>query len=483
VAYPKRGGSFWSVTAGVLGFVLVAAAAIITLVMFPSPRERFAHSALGEAMSEGLTDWTVGVSRHDFAREEKARGAILGRSVRWQIGNHGFDLLGTALDQSKALAGAATVADVEHEQDALTATLHALDAELQTKKIPAFFDDYVEPNLSLYARSTTNVWLLGYYVDDRATLTVGGETVPMLRGRRLDNLNLDIGGKAYESKALAGWVIAIDEVETWVVLNVVPALGKGHGFAFGDSAAKEEGSEGRLAAKAGERIRGELLARASLSEEDATELADLLAQRHSAFLRLAVLGDELFEPRGLLAKPRLTKALARRKDLEMDAREITRIDDRLTRFVTPFDRVASAQASLDEIRVAVDATCRKATCTFTADPDLAKAMGGDTLVGAKAAAVASRLVMAGRADTPYLALAEAEMGPGGYAALFLIERELGLSPDWLAPGGVRDDAEHGQLGTALFDKPAADIHKACESAYAKVFGSPMPPVTRTVAPR
>jgi len=91
--------------------------------------------------------------------------------------------------------------------------------------------------------------------------------------------------------------------------------------------------------------------------------------------------------------------------------------------------------------------------------------------------------MVGRADTTYLALAEAEMGTGGYATTFLVERELGLTPDWLAPFGVRDDAEHGQLGAALFDKPAADIRKAAESAYAKVFGGPMPPVARSTTPR
>jgi hypothetical protein len=482
------------VSAGLTGFVLVVTAALVVVFMFPTARERIARSALGDAMGDGFTDWTIGVSRHDFDREEKARGVILARSVRWQIGTHAFDLLGTALDQSKALASATTPADVDREQAALDATLNALNAELVTKKLPAFVDDYVDADLSMppitmrpslrpLTPSKVNVWLLGYYVDDRATLTIGGQPVPMLRGRRLDNLNLEMGGKAYESKALGGWVISIDEVEEWVALNVVPALGKNRGFAFGDKAAKEDGSEGRLAAKAGERIRGDLLGPAALSADDATELADLLSQRHSAFIRLSLLGDELYEPRGLLAKPRLTKALSRRKDLEMDAREITRIEDRLSRFVTPFDRIVAAQAAIDEIRVAVDATCQKAACTFTADPDLAKAMGGETLTGAKAAAVASRLMMVGRADTTYLALAEAEMGTGGYATTFLVERELGLTPDWLAPFGVRDDAEHGQLGAALFDKPAADIRKAAESAYAKVFGGPMPPVARSTTPR
>ncbi len=485
VMFPKRGLGFWPVSASILGVLVVVGIVLGFIFMFPTPRERFARSALGQAMGDGLTDWTVGISRHDFARQEKGREVLLTRGVKRQIGDSGYNLLGTALDQSKALAAAVTAEDVDREQTALSATLRALDTELQNKKLPAFFDNYVDTSFSGYAsRSSTNVWLLAYYVDERATLTVGSETVPMLRGRRLDNLNLEVGGKGYESDILAGWVIAVDEVERWAVLNVAPALGKGHGFAFGSEQAKDEGSSGRLAAKAGERIRGDLLARAALSDEDGTELADLLSQRHSAFIRLSVLGDELFEPRGLVAKPRLKQALSRRKDLEMDAREITRIEDRLSRFEKPFERIVNAQMALDEIRIAADSTCRKTkACAFTADPELAKAMGGDTLVGAKAAAVASHLTLVGRAETTYFALAESEMGPGGYATHYMIERELGMSPDWLAPYGVKDEAEHGQLGVALFDKPPAEIRKAAESAYAKVFGVPMPTIVRTTAAR
>jgi len=201
---------------------------------------------------------------------------------------------------------------------------------------------------------------------------------------------------------------------------------------------------------------------------------------------LAVLGDELLEPRGLVAKPKLRQALSRRKDLEMDAREITRIEDRLSRFEKPFEQLVAVQTALDEIHVAAGTVCRKAaTCTLTLDPELAKPLGGETLTGPKAAAVASYLTMLGRSETTYLALAEVEMGWGGHATIFMIERELGLSPDWLAPtyDAVKDHAEHGQLGLSLFDKPAADIRKAAESVYAKVFGAPMPTVVRTVAPR
>ena len=100
---------------------------------------------------------------------------------------------------------------------------------------------------------------------------------------------------------LGGWVIAIDEVEEWAAYQVVPALGKDHSFAFGENV-QEGGSEGRLASKAGEKIRGDLLGRVNIDPDEATQLADLFVQRHTAFIRLSALGDELVEPRGIVAK-------------------------------------------------------------------------------------------------------------------------------------------------------------------------------------
>ena len=452
-------------------------------MLFLSPRDRFAKSSLGEAMSDGLTDWVVGVSRRDMSRQDKGRNVILAAGVKRQIGDSAFNLLGTALDQSKALAFATNEEDADREAKTLESTLRTLDTELQGKKVPAYFDNYVETFGTRFGERST-VYLLGYYVEDRSTIVIGSSTFPVLRGRRLDNLNLDVGSKAYESKVLGGWVLAIDEMEAWTIAYVVPSLGKGKGFAFGAKAATEAGSEGRFESKAGEKVRGELLPLAKLEADEATELADALAQRHSSFIHLMTLGDELYEPRGLRASARLKKALKSRQNLEMDAVEISRIEDKLTHFEKPFDKIVAAQAELDEIRITSEQACKKDDkCQVTADDDLAKSIGAKTLLGAKAAAVASRLMMIARGNTPYLALAESEIGTGGYMTMFVVQRELGLAPEWLGPYGPTDEAEHGQLGVATFDKPGDQIKKAAEGAYAKLFGGPMPALTRQPAPK
>jgi hypothetical protein len=478
VVEPRRGRAFWPVSFGAAAGLVVVAAVVAAVVLWPTPRQRFARSPLGEGMSDGLTDWTVGVARRDVDRQEKGRAVLMAKGVKRQIGDGAYGLLGTALEQSKAVAGALTPDDSDRETKALASTLRALDGELAAKKLPAYVDVYTD-SASPFGGGPTTVWLIGYWVDDRATFTVGSKSVPILRGSRLDNLNLDVGGKAYESKALGGWVVSTDEVSQWVIANVVPALGKDRSFAFGARAAQQAGSQGRLDAKAGERIRADLLARAKLDPNDATALADLFVQRHDAFGRLAVLGDGLFEPRGLALKPKLYRALKRRKN-EIDANEILRIEDRLGRFDESFDRIVAAQAGLDEIRVAAISACDD-KCTIKADPDLAQALGSATLEGSGATSVASKLVMIARGDAPWLALAEAEMGSGGYATVFVVERELGLSPDWLGRWGVTDESEHGQLGVAAFEKPEDAIRKAAESAYQKLFATPLPAVTRVPA--
>lgn len=477
IMFPKqRGKALWPLSLSVAGGAVVAGAVAAVILLWPSPRDRFLHSSLGKGMSDGLTDYVVGVSRRDVARQDKGRDALMSKGVKRQIGDAAYDFLGKALDQTKAVATSLSPEEADRETEALGSTLAALDVELASKKLPAFFDVYVDSGFG-----ATGVWLLGYYVDDRASVTVGDTSVPVVWGRRTDNLNLEVGAKLYESKAAHGFVVSIDDVEQWVVRVVVPALAKGAGFSFGDKSAQQEGSAGRLAAKAGEKIRAELLAPAGLGADDANEMSDLFVQRHSAFVRLSALGDELYEPRGLRLAPKLKRALAMRKE-EVDAKEISRIEDRLARFEKPFDRIVAAQAALDETRFAADMACRRAAppCVVHADDDVEHALGQKEISGPSAAAVAGRLTMIARTDrSPELAFAEAEMGTGGYLAVYLVERELGLSPSWLSRYGVADEAEHGQLGAAAFDKPAADLRKAAEAAYAKVFGAPMPAVSRT----
>ena len=101
---PKRGRAFWPITYGALVVIVVASVIGGFILFFPSPRSRFAHSAFGEALGEGLTDWVVGVSHKDIDRQDKGHALIMTLGVKRQIGEGSYNLLGTALEQSKAAA-------------------------------------------------------------------------------------------------------------------------------------------------------------------------------------------------------------------------------------------------------------------------------------------------------------------------------------------------------------------------------------------
>ena len=272
--------------------------------------------------------------------------------------------------------------------------------------------------------------------------------------------------------------MSIDDIEQWSIRVVIPSLAKGAPF----SPANKE-PEGRFATKAGEKIRAELCALAAMSPEDADEMASAFSQRHAAFERLAVIGDELYEPRGLRLDRKLEDALARRPD-EVDAKEIRGVEDRLARLEKAFDRAIVAQSTIDETRFLAELTCSKASCKMVLDDEQKTALARDDVSPETSSVVAGKLAALARTDkTTTLAFVESEVGIGGYLTVYLVERELGLSPGWMARGGIGDTGEHNQIGAGALDRSPADLRKAAEAAYAKAFGAPMPQVTRAKAIR
>ncbi|CAN5368268.1 hypothetical protein BH09MYX1_BH09MYX1_27350 [soil metagenome] len=470
-SYPKLGRwAIWPVTHSAIVVVLVSVIAVGAFVLWPSPRERFAKSALGTGMSVGLTDFVVGSSNHNSTREQKGRDALLSAGVKRQICDEAFADLEKMLTQTIATSRAPTETDFLREREALEKATRALNLALATKRLPAFFDTYTESEVFGAA-----AWLMGYYVTDRATITFGGAPFPVVWGRRTDNLNLEVGGKVYESTALGGLVVSIDDIEQWSIRIVIPALAKGASFQQGEEA-------GRFAAKAGEKIRAELLPIGDLSADDADDMASLFVQRHAAFGRLALLGDELYEPRGLRLSPKLKDVIGRRSD-EVDAKEILRLEDRLARMEPAFDRLTAAQAKLDEIRVAASVSCIKLACKLTLDDELAATLKTVELSVSESAAIAGRLATIARSDNATeLAFAEAQIGIGGYLTIFLVERELGLSPGWVNRGGIGDTGEYNQLGSGALDRTPAELRNAAIAAYGKVFHTPMPAFVRATAP-
>lgn len=476
--FPKRRRAFWPASAAVGALVALAAVAVAVAAWLPSRRDRFARSPVGVALGEGLTEFVVGVARHDADRREKGRAMLLARGVRSQAGSRAYDALDDALRRTAELAAAATDDEARPRRERLHAALRDLERELGRANVPAFVDEHDDEDMG-GARRT---WLFGYYAERRADVTLGGDAFVSLWGRRLDALNLDAGGVAYESAALGATVVALDEIDRWVARRVVPGLAKSAALPLGAEPAEELSGRGRVERALGERLRAELLPSTDLAQDDATELRDLLAARHAAFGRLAALGHEYSEPPGLRLPDKMRRSLSQRGD-EVDAREILHLDDRLARgaLLRGFEALGLAQAAVFELGALCSARASRRGVA-AAMGSLEAAAGRDKLPFRESAAIAGWLCVLAGGEPAALALATVarHSAPDGSAdlALYAVEAELGSAPTWLRAGRLvdRDDATRA-LEDAL-KQPAAAVRRAAAAAHGKLLAEPPPSALR-----
>lgn len=480
VAFPKKKRAVWPASGSIAGVLLIGASIAVIVGWAPSRRARFARSAVGEAFGEGITDYVIGVDRRDGDRIEKGRKALLSRGVKSQAGQVALDQIDDALQHTLKLTEALSRDEENRERERVGAALRGLDAQLTTKKIPAFLDEHDEADVFTGVR---HVWLLGYYAEQRADVATGGESFYFVWGRRLDTLNIEVGGVVYTSNALEASVVALDEVEGFIGRRILPGLGKNGALAFGAEPADELTGLGRMERRMGTAVRAEILPAIGSSEDDGTELHDLLESRHNAFVRLHVLGDDMFEPHGITMSDKMRRALARR-DTEVDAKELLRIDDRLKRgaLVKGFEALTAEQAKIDERRSVHDTHVFHRSGTI-ATGALQAAAGKEKLSVRASSLVGGWLGVVFDAEQTTLALTELarHTDPDGAAnlALFSLETELGSAPTWLVNGRFHDEEDALRALDDALERPPADVKRAAGAAYAKLLGEPVPTVVRT----
>ena len=475
---PARKRAFWPATTSVLGLACVAAAGVAAFMLWPNPEQRFLRSPLGVALGEPLTDYVSGAARRDGKRIEKGRASILSNGVRAQVGDDGYSELNEILDQTYALAGAS--GDEGRDRTTkLNGLVVKFNGQLVDRKVPAFLDTYVTESGDT---GGCNVWLLSYYTEQKAEDRVAGKPFLVYWGRRLDTLNLQENATVHSSAAIGATVVPLDELDGWVVGNLIPVLAKNKLFGFGAPAPSDDlSSLGRVQKRAGELIRDEVFQVSEMSADDGTTLADLFVQRHDAFQRLKQLGDEFYEPRGPVVSARLEKILQRRSD-EVDAKEILKINERLSRseYVRAFARIVNAQARLEERYFVFWQSYDPPPSLVAAEVE---AFAAPADVGAVRVRIASRLAMLAGADPlAFTALAEVAIEVAHDDAMALvfyeIEKELGMSPAWMHRSFGRDEEDFNAAYLELMKHPAVDVQRAAEGAYAKLFGAPLPKLER-----
>ncbi len=162
LAFPKRKRAVWPASGSIAGVLLIAALIAVSVGWAPGKRARFARTAVGEAFGEGITDYVSGLSHRDGNRIEKGRKALLSRGVKSQAGEAAIGQIEDALQHTLKMSEALSNEEADRERERIEGALRALDAQLTTKKVPAFLDEHDDHDGSTGSRS---VWLIGYYAE------------------------------------------------------------------------------------------------------------------------------------------------------------------------------------------------------------------------------------------------------------------------------------------------------------------------------
>ncbi len=467
-----RGRAFWPATTLLLGALAAAALLVGGAALRPSEEERFMRSAFGTALGEPLTRFVVAAGRGQGKAKEH-RDKLLAARVRKQIGEEGIKSFEEVLDQTIAVETALTPEETKRAMKLLDESASRLDAELAARKIPGFVDTFVFDQLAAGNAGGT-VYVLGYYVYDRAVVRYGEHAEhKVLWGRRLDRLNLKAYTMIYESAALGGLMLSIDELEEHLLKDYVGSLGKDPSVQLG-----LERGDGPGAKRLASLMKAELLRKADLSDVEGEKMAELIVKRKRAFERLQNIWNE---PKGLLLYPREEERLASLTD-NVDAKEAAHVNAQLRSFRRQFSKLETSVAgTAEEMRLSyLDGSAKQ---VLFSDHDIARSVAADlgTLARGRGLPVTTlaEIVREVHGGSRAARL-------GAMAALSALGTDLGLksAASWLNITDEKIDERSfdEQAFVAFLDellhRSPADIVAAAGKAYQRLLGSPPPAYER-----
>jgi hypothetical protein len=273
-ALPRRR---WPVTravsASVTALILGIAGVIAIPYLIPTPMERFERSPLGTALADSLTD--VIASSPGFDSYTNGKKAFSAPGVQKQLGP-AAPAMARVLDAHEKTIAAS--------QDTLEATFPPLEAAIQDAD-RSFAAAHIPAHLHAWGRSRA-VWVLSYYVDERATDIVGGKAFSVVWARRLDRLNFD-DSALWKSEQEEDLIVAMPKMEEILVQQFLPALtleGQQKPLLSDVDLAP---ALKEVAKTAGDLVRAEVAHELHIAPKDASKLADLIAVRNASLDQLA----------------------------------------------------------------------------------------------------------------------------------------------------------------------------------------------------
>jgi hypothetical protein len=480
--FVTRRRHFWFFSLGLLTAVLGALAAALVVYLAPTPEERFRKSPLGAALADPLSDYIVAMGRDDMkAAAENARQKVLTKAVKNQVGPAAYGALETALARAR-VAQLSDDADTNAAMKPVFVSLNELNAKLLAAHIPAFVSAYGRG-----APGERSVWLTSYYAPYRAELAFEGGTMRVVRGRRLDGLNLS-DYELWKDDSADWMLVATDEVEEEFVRTLLRPLAKGGPLGHEPYADDDHLPSAELRKRAGALVAAEITAASKLTQADAAAVDDAIARRNTAAAELKARGFGIESSDRLELPPNLARGLDRVRGSQPWAAEVLHMDDAIAPYRAAVAPAVDLLSALREEEFVVELLEQKRL--------------KDTTLASLAADRVDVPVLRGVASSLLSLLARPQSCPR--LALWLVAGwayEERYASATHVTGAVVLDALFGQLGLprrdhweyeipdgdtfasalkAALEKPPVEVQVAAGRAYAQIFGRDVPVLVRTV---
>jgi hypothetical protein len=480
--FVTRRRHFWFFSLGVFAAVLGALAAALVVYLAPTPEERFRKSPLGAALADPLSDYIVAMGRADMKAEtENARQKVLTKAVKNQVGPAAYGALETALARAR-VAQLSEDEDVNAVMKPVFFALNELNAKLLAAHMPAFVGAYGRG-----APGERSVWLTSYYAPYRADLAFEGGTMRVVRGRRLDGLNLS-DYELWKDDSADWMLVATEQVEEEFVRTLLRPLARGGPLGHEPYADDDHSPSAELRKRAGALVAAEITAATKLTQADAAAVDDAIARRNTAAAELKARGFAIESSDRLQLPPNLERGLDRVRSSQPWAAEVLHMDDAIAPYRGAVAPAVDLLSALREEEFVVELLEQK-RLQDTALASLAAERVDVPVLRGVASSLLSLLARPRSCPRLALWLVAGWAYEGRYASathvtgalvLDAVFGQLGLPRrdqwEYEIPDG---DNFASALRTAL-EKPPAEIQAAAGRAYAQVFGRGVPALVRTV---
>jgi hypothetical protein len=476
--------SVWPVSLALL--VVVLGSISFTLIRFfmPTAEQRFRGTALGEGLSDPLTQWVVALNADQPEQTGIVRWQIASPLVLAQIGAKPHAALGAVLDAAEA-THTSPEPTTEAAFGPLLGALNGFNASLAAIHVPAY--------MSAYGRGTPGhrvVWLASYYARQRDDIAMADVHAPAIWGVRLDSLNL-ADSVAFKLDGEEATLLSLDRLEEELIKNWLRPAGRGEAMAEAATLSRDGPSGLALARSAGPVIGKELADAAHLPLDEAKTIAGVLENRNAAAAELRAKGYRVASRDNRLSLDRTTvTGLERLRGQEPQIDEMLKQDTLLASYVKMLAPAVDLLATLvEEEFVASLAEVRR--LREVAVPVLAE--HGIDRPAYRARASAELAKLARPQACPKLALWRTarlvvsedfsrEEQEVGIIVLDAVFTELGLPGRSVWGGQGLEGGDMPKALQAALEKPASDVRNAATRGYDAVFHAPPPKFARKSLP-